>query len=199
MSSSKNIVSLPDNLIRFAMLNKLAGSIYHSNSKNHPCGCFLDIANEDVRDFLLALHRNEVKYMLAGGIATVFHGHIRTTQDLNLWVKETPENKRKLIKALEDVGVAGAEHYYNVPMIPGYSSITIGSHGFTADFMEYMHAFSKEDFDACYEKANHGQFETIPITVIHINHLIKEKEKLARPKDLDDAQNLKRIRGDGKV
>jgi len=114
--------------------------------------------------------------MLVGGVATVFHGHVRTTQNLDLWVKESPENKKRLVKALKQMAVAGANHYEKVEMVPDRSSVTIGEHGFEADLMGYLKSFKKEDFDACYERASRAQFDNIPITVIHINDLIAEKK-----------------------
>jgi predicted nucleotidyltransferase len=181
------------NLDRLVRLNYLAKSIYESNPLN-PTLSIMDITNSEVQAFLKSLHDNKVKYMLVGGIATVYHGHVRTTQDLDLWVQETPQNKTRLVKALKAANVAGADNYLTVPMIPGYSTITIGEKGFVADFMGYTKAFKKEDFDLCYKNAKHGQFDGTPITVIHMNDLIKEKQTMKRPKDLDDVINLKRIK-----
>jgi len=179
-------------LEKHVKLNYLAKTIYEANKSNSKLD-IMDITNQEVQAFLKSLHFNKVKYMLVGGLATVYHGHVRTTQDLDLWVQETPQNKERLVKALKEVNVAGADNYLNVPMIPGYSTITIGDHGFVADLMGYTKAFTKEDFDSCYKYAKHGEFDKIPITVIHVNHLIEEKETLGRPKDLDDVENLKRI------
>ncbi len=186
------------NLGRLVKLNYLAKSIYEANQSNSRLD-IMDITNQEVQGFLKSLHDNEVKYMLVGGLATVYHGHVRTTQDLDLWVEESPQNKKRLIKALKEVNVVGADRYLDIPMIPGYSTVTIGDHGFVADLMGYMKAFKKEDFDLCYQHARHGEFDGTPITVIHINHLIQEKQTLGRPKDIDDVENLQRIlkeRGD---
>ena len=180
------------NLFRFAKLNHLAKCIYEANVAN-PRIIIMDITNPEVQSFLQSLCDHDVKYMLVGGFATVFHGHIRTTQDLDLWVKETPDNKAKLVKVLKEQNVVGAENYLNVPMIPGWSTITIGENGFVADLMGFTKTFSKTDFDKCYSHAKHSRFDNVPITVIHINDLIKEKKSLGRPKDLDDVENLQRI------
>lgn len=88
--------------------------------------------------------------------------------------------------------VAGASNYEHVELIPGWSTIKIGDKGFVADRMGYNKAFSKTDFDACYERAQKGDFNDIPITVIDKSDLIKEKMKLGRPKYIDDVQNLKK-------
>ena len=181
-----------DNLVRLTRLHSFAKAMYQANAHHTPIE-LMDISDQEVQNFLRSLHTNDVKYMLVGGVATVFYGHIRTTMDLDLWVQDTEENKKKLVQALKDAHVAGAEQYYNVEMIPGWSTVAIGEAGFEADLMGYTKAFKKEDFARCYERARTAVFEHIPITVIHINDLIEEKQQLARPKDLDDVEHLQRI------
>ena len=126
-----------------------------------------------------------------GGMATTFHGYVRTTQDLDLWVDNTPENKERLIQSLKNVAVADAKHLRNIPLIAG--SVTIGAEGFVADFMTELKSFAATDFDTCYKKAATGVFEGISIKVIHLNDLIREKKANSRPKDLDDVEQLERI------
>ncbi|CAD5290559.1 MULTISPECIES: hypothetical protein [unclassified Imperialibacter] len=181
------------NLTRFAKLNFVAKTVYQSNPENPP-KAFMDISSKEVKAFLQSLYDHEVKYMLVGGIATVYHGFVRTTQDLDLWVQEVPENKQRLVNALKAIDVAGAENYLTVPMIPGRSTISIGDDRFVADFMGYTKAFKPEDFEACYAKARKGHFDETPITVIHINDLIKEKTLCGRPKDLLDVTELEMIK-----
>lgn len=193
MAIDQHIIDGEKNLQRLKHLNVFAKSMFEANH-NHGQLDVMDITSNNVQDFLKSLNKNNVRYMLVGGVATVFYGHIRTTQDLDLWIEDSPENKKRLVQALKDVGVIGAEKYEDIPMIPGWSTITIGDKGFVADFMGYMKAFTKEDFNTCYKRARTGNFEGIPITVIHINDLIKEKIELGRLKDLDDVENLEKIR-----
>ena len=194
---NQNIVSVKESFLRLSKLNLFAKKIYESNELNSTINV-MDISNNEVQEFLISLHKHEVKYMLVGGVALVFHGHIRTTQDLNLWVQDIPENRKKLVKALEEVNVVGASHYEKVQLVPGWSTITIGDHGFEADIMGHLKAFSKEDFEVCFSRAKKGEYDDIPITVIHINDLIKEKKATGRAKDIDDVLNLERIKSEQK-
>lgn len=41
------------------------------------------IFTEDFRDFILALNRHEVEYMLVGGLSVFAHGHGKTTGDMD--------------------------------------------------------------------------------------------------------------------
>lgn len=188
-----------DNLTRLARLNAVAKTVYLSNPENPP-KTFMDITSPEVKAFLQSLYNHNVNYILVGGFATVYHGFVRTTQDLDLWVQEVPENKQRLVNALKAIDVAGAENFLTLPMVPGRSTIKIGDGGFVVDFMGYTKAFKAEDFDACYAKAKKGHFDDTPITVIHINDLIREKTLCGRPKDLLDVAELEMIiksRGEG--
>ncbi len=181
-----------DTFTSFGQLTVFAQSVYDANPLNPPLR-IMDLYNPEVQQLLTSLCQHQVRYILVGGVATVFHGYVRTTQDLDLWVQETPDNKQRLIAALKFINVPGASNYASVEMIPGWSTITIGQQGFVADFMGYTKAFTKEDFDACYQRAERATFAGIPITVIHLDDLIEEKKKLGRLKDLDDVQHLERI------
>lgn len=180
------------NLHRLAKINSFAKKMYEANISNER-KIFMDISNSEVQRFLQSLYDNKVEYMLVGGVATVFHGHVRTTQDLDLWVKESPENKKRLVRALKQVSVIGAENYEKVEMVPDWSSVTIGDHGFVADLMGYLKSFKKEDFDACYKRAVKAKFDSIPITVIQLKDLIAEKKATGWAKDIDDVLNLEKV------
>ena len=185
-------VSHSGHVDRFNQLAEFAQMVYDANPHNPPLQ-IMNIRDPEVRQLLEGLAKYEVRYMLVGGVATVFHGHVRTTQDLDLWVQEGPDNRKRLVFALQSVGVPDAERYETVEMIPGWSTITIGQKGFVADFMSYTKAFSKEDFEACYQRAERAVIAGIPISVIYIDDLIKEKKSLGRSKDQDDVEHLKQI------
>ena len=173
-------------------LNKFARGVYQANPSN-PVLSIMDLSNDEVQTFLRSLHQREVKYLLVGGVATAFHGYVRATLDLDLWVQEVPENKKRLVRALQDANVPGAAHYETVEMIPGWSTVTIGEEGFVADFMGYTKAFARQDFDACYRRAERTTFGGVPIVIIQLEDLIREKKALGRAKDADDVANLERI------
>lgn len=52
---------------------------------------------------LASLEEEQVEYVLIGGAAVVLHGLVRTTEDLDLFVRPTPENIERLRRALKAV------------------------------------------------------------------------------------------------
>jgi hypothetical protein len=134
-------------------------------------------------------------------MAGVVHGHVRTTQDMDLWLKSDEETKANLILALEDNGVAGAAHLKNVPLLFGraafsWTSVAVGKYGFTLDMGYQLKAFRDVDFDSCYERAIDVLFDGVPFKVIQLNDLITEKLATGRPKDLSDVDELIKIKKD---
>jgi predicted nucleotidyltransferase len=185
------LLNSPSNFAKHAKLHALSKAVYEANPAHTRLNA-MDLFNQEVQDFLRSLHQHKVRYMLVGGLATTYYGHVRMTMDLDLWVQDTAENKDRLIDALKEANVAGAEHYRNVEMIPGWSSLSIGTIGFEVDLMGYTKAFRREDFNSCYQQASVAQVGDIPITIIHLDDLIREKEQLGRLKDQDDVQNLRK-------
>jgi hypothetical protein len=58
----------------------------------------------DVRALLAALAAAEVDHVVIGGIALALHGHIRTTEDLDIVPDPDPANLDRLCRALEAEG-----------------------------------------------------------------------------------------------
>jgi hypothetical protein len=180
-----------ERMMSFERLMGVVTTFYRANPKNSPKK--MDISRDEVKDLFQGLNSHQVKYMLVGGMALAMHGYIRA-QDLNLWVRVDADNKTKLIAALSENGVAGAEYLINVPLLFGWSSVTVGKRGFTLDMGQALKAFDAVDFDACYERAVDATFDEVPFKVIHPNDLITEKLATGRPKDLGDVDELTKIK-----
>ncbi len=86
-----------ENFASLGRLNRLAGKLYRSNPVNKKA-LVMDISSDDVHQLLRNLNRYNVKYLLVGGMAGVVYGHIRTTQDMDLWIKNAPDNTKALVE-----------------------------------------------------------------------------------------------------
>ena len=60
--------------------------------------------NPDFRDMLSSLSEEEVEFLLVGAYAMAVHGLPRATGDLDVWVRPTPDNARRIVKAIERFG-----------------------------------------------------------------------------------------------
>lgn len=65
--------------------------------------------NPDFRDMLSALSAEGVEYLVVGAYAVAVHGFPRATGDLDVWIRATPDNAERTIRALrrEEVRKSG--------------------------------------------------------------------------------------------
>jgi hypothetical protein len=150
----------------------------------------MNLFEEEIENFLIMLSKHEVRYLLVGGLAVNFHGYSRTTGDVDLWLDESKENRVKLVNALKEYNVEGAEAFLTHPLIAGYSELLLDN-GIYVDFMSDLQFFKQNNFIECYEIAVFFKInETTNVPVLHINKLISEKQQSTRSKDQDDAEQL---------
>jgi hypothetical protein len=58
---------------------------------------------DEVLRVLASLEKEEVEYILVGGVALTFHGLVRATEDLDFFVRPTADNVERLRQALKAV------------------------------------------------------------------------------------------------
>ncbi|SKC39190.1 hypothetical protein SAMN05660236_0101 [Ohtaekwangia koreensis] len=174
----------------FSKVNRLAASFHNSNVKLDKM-VPIDLGNEEVIGFLKSLADHDVKYILVGGFAVAFHGYVRATHDLDLWIKDEPGNIENLKRVLTIHGVAGLDAVRSFELIPGFTEFAIGDSGFIVEPIKNLKAFSAFDFDACYDRADTGSLLDITFKVIHPKDLLREKQATNRPKDQGDIEYLR--------
>jgi len=152
----------------------------------------LDILDEEILRLWKTLHTNDVKYIMVGGFATNLNGFSRMTDDIDIWLKDTLENRKKFRQTLKDIEIGDFENIETTEFIPGWSTIYLNS-GFELDIMTYIKGFEKESFDSCYEIAPTALIQNIPVKFLHLKHLIESKKYNPRPKDIVDLEELQKI------
>ena len=60
--------------------------------------------NPDFRDILSCLKSEEVEFLIVGAYALATHGFPRATGDIDVWVRNTPDNAGKTFRALRKFG-----------------------------------------------------------------------------------------------
>ena len=153
----------------------------------------MDVNNDELISLLRALQKFEVKYILVGGFATNLHGFIRTTADIDIWIKDDSHNRKNLRKAINELGLGDFEELETTDLIPGWTSIYLDS-GFELDIMTYIAGFDKNSFDTCYQMAVEAIIAEISVKFLHINHLLDSKKLTNRQKDIIDVDELEKIK-----
>jgi predicted nucleotidyltransferase len=147
----------------------------------------------DFRDLLAAFDESGVRYVVVGGYAVIFHGRPRATKDLDLLVAIDPDNRERLARALSAFGAP--------------ASVVEGGRAMTADQIVYfgvsplrvdiLGSASGVEFAGVYERAVRTTLDDVEVGIIGIEDLIANKKASGRPRDLEDAAELERIRARG--
>jgi len=61
-------------------------------------------AIQDFEDFLELLDRHEVRYLIIGGLAFIYHAKPRFTKDIDIWLGPEPANLARANAALAEFG-----------------------------------------------------------------------------------------------
>ena len=138
------------------------------------------------------LNKNGVRYIMAGGFATNLHGYHRLTEDIDLYLEDTPENRKKLRKTFKDIGLGDFESIETIQFIPGWVDFLLDN-GVRLDIMTSLKGVTLS-FDECLQMAPIAEIENVKVPFLHINQLIANKKSVNRPKDQTDVQALERIR-----
>lgn len=54
------------------------------------------VLDQELLSFWKTLNQNKVRYIMVGGVAAILHGHNRLTEDVDVWIEDTVENRRAL-------------------------------------------------------------------------------------------------------
>lgn len=150
-----------------------------------------NVFNPDFQEFLLALNKNEVNYVLVGGYSVIYHGFPRTTGDLDLFVEVSKSNYQKLVKAFEQFQMPVFDMTEDSFLYQ--SEINVYTFGRPPVCIEILKEITGFTFQEINVNALNTIFEEIPIKVIHLNDLKQNKQMSGRNKDLSDLENLSKL------
>ncbi|MHA4895855.1 hypothetical protein ACXZ1K_13965 [Pedobacter sp. PWIIR3] len=153
----------------------------------------MDVSDEALIKFWASLNSHNVKYIMVGGFATRFHGFNRNTDDLDIWLYDTLENRRNFRAAFKQLGYGDFATFETMEFVPGWTSFHIDQ-GIELDIMTTMKGLENLSFLDCLELASIANLEGVEVPFLHINQLIMNKKAVDRPKDQIDVLELERIR-----
>jgi hypothetical protein len=121
-----------------------------------------------------------------GGYAVIAHGFPRTTGDLDLLVRPTAANARRVVEALKKFGFTQGEvEEADFTTVPNFLSFSSG--GVWFDLMTGLLGVS---FEEAVAESLEILFEEVPVQYIGLAALRATKLATGRPQDLRDLENL---------
>ncbi len=144
-----------------------------------------DLFNQDFQDFIEALNKAAVEYIVVGGYAVILHGYVRSTADMDIWINKTSVNYQKLKDAFFDFGapVFSAEEFLG-------DQFDVWGIGIEPNRIEVLNKVKGLEFSEAYPFCNTFIQNSIKVKYIHLNHLIQAKEAAGRFKDKADIEEL---------
>src|SRR3954471_9026552 len=128
----------------------------------------MDVLDEDLIAFWRKLNENEVRYIMVGGLATRFHGFNRATDDIDLWLEDTLENRKNLRKAFVELEYGDYTSLETMKFIPGWT--TFYAAGVELDIMTSMKGLEELSFEECYSISSVADLNGVQVRFLHINH-----------------------------
>jgi hypothetical protein len=153
----------------------------------------MDIFDEELVAFWQSLNQFNVKYIMVGGIAINLNGYQRATDDVDVWIEDTIENRGCFRQAFKKY--SGVDYFMieKMQIVPGWTNFNLNN-GFRLDLMTSMKGLEGFSFDECLNLASDAVIAEIHVPFLHINHLIANKKAVNRPKDQLDVIYLEKIK-----
>ena len=139
----------------------------------------------DFKEFIELLNKNNVKYLVIGGYAVVYHGYVRSTNDIDIWVDISKGNIRKLLKALVEFGFSSLNLKEE-----DFSPNQIIQLGYPPNRIDLITTPAGVDFETCYKTKEQATIDNVNICIIDLTNLIKTKKASNRTRDLADVEEL---------
>ncbi len=136
----------------------------------------------EFQEFLKSLKDHGVEYLLVGGYAVGYHGYPRTTADIDVWVKVSNDNAKRIVEALVDFGF-GVENLNPALFMKKERIVRMGNAPLR---IEILMSISGVEFEACYLERVDDILEGIEVSIIGLGCLKKNKKASGRLKDLSD-------------
>lgn len=148
----------------------------------------------DTCAFIELLHTHGVQYLIVGGEAVIFHGHVRLTGDVAFFFANDSGNTDRVFAALDE--------FWNgdVPGLEGPQDLTpegtIIQFGLPPNRIDLINSIDGVEFTEAWLGRVDAVLVTaegdVPMSFIGLEALAKNKGATGRPKDLDDLSYLTR-------
>lgn len=141
---------------------------------------------QDFEDMLELLHKHQVKYLIIGGLAFIFHAKPRYTKDMDLWVAPAEENLHRANRALADFG--------SPTLLAMDEETQIVQIGVAPDRIDLLVNVESLDFDSAWEKRIVSRYGHSEANWVDLDSLIEIKRPIESPRHQEDVRVLLEVK-----
>lgn len=139
--------------------------------------------NRNFKDILFAFSAEKVEFMVVGGYAMAFHGFVRATGDIDLWIRISEENAEKVWRALGKFGAP----LFNLNVEDLKTRGMVFQIGIVPSRIDIITQIDGVEFEEAWKEHQIVIIEGLRIPLIGKSQLLINKKSTNRPKDLNDA------------
>lgn len=140
----------------------------------------------DFEDMLLLLEKHEVRYLVIGGLAFIYHAKPRYTKDMDLWIDPNFENVKRANNALSEFG--------SPFMLNPETKKEILQIGIAPDRIDLLRYVAGARFETAWNKRIRGKYGKVMVNWIDLESFIRIKSKIDHPRHREDARVLREVR-----
>ena len=142
--------------------------------------------NSDYRDLIAEFNAHGVEFIIVGAHALAAHGHVRATNDLDIWVRPTPENAPRVMAALASFGAA----LQDLTIEDLSSQGIVFQLGVAPVRIDVITSIDGVDFATAWGSRIKSRFADQDVSVLSRAALILNKRTVGRTQDLADVEWL---------
>ena len=139
-----------------------------------------------MREFIESLNSNEVEYLIVGAFALAIHGSPRYTGDIDILVRPSPANARKLTAVISTFGFSSLGLSTQDFLKPD-QVIQLGRDPVRIDLLT---SITGVEFEEAWEHRVITRLDGLPVPFIGKEDLIKNKRATGRTQDRADLEAL---------
>lgn len=146
--------------------------------------------NRDYVEMLAALSEAGAEYLVVGAHALAAHGVPRATGDLDLWVRPTPENARRVWQGLERFEAP----LHELTLDDLSREDVVFQIGVVPNRIDVLTSITGVTFDEAWENRTAVEIEGMSVPVLGRAELVRNKRAVGRTRDLADIEGLEEQR-----
>ena len=140
----------------------------------------------DFEDLLRLLAKHDVRYLVMGGLAFIYHARPRYTKDMDLWIDPSPANVRRANATLAEFG----SPYLLVADEPD----EILQLGLPPNRIDLLRVVEGPPFGQAWRRRITGKYGRADVNWMDLDSLIDIKSRIRDPRHRRDVRDLEAVR-----
>jgi hypothetical protein len=141
---------------------------------------------KDWREFIGSLNSGEVEYLIVGAFALAFYGFPRYTGDIDILVRASPDNARKVAQVISAFGFGSLGLSENDFLTPGQ----VIQLGLAPNRIDLLTSITGVEFEDAWQRRVAADLDGVSVLFIDRGSLIKNKRATGRTQDNADLEAL---------